>query len=86
MATVTMEPKAVSQLINVEEAAKMCGGISVWTMRRHAYRGDLASVKLGGHNGRLMFEVSELERFIAENTRPRFTPRPVRESAKRVAS
>lgn len=82
MATITVEPKAaVSQLIGVEDGAKMLG-ISTPTLRIYAYKGKVASVKLGR---RLLFEVSELEQFIAENTRPRFTPRPVRESAKRVA-
>lgn len=82
MATMMAEPKAgVSQLISVEAGAKMLG-ISIPTLRLYAYKGTVASVKLGR---RLLFEVSELERFIAENTRPRFAPRPVRQNAKRVA-
>ena len=59
---------ATSQLIGVVDGAKKLG-ISMWTLRAYAYKGTVASVKIGT---RLMFEESELDRYIAENTRPRF--------------
>ena len=71
-----------AQLVSVYDGAKMLG-ISVWTLRSYAYKGLVESVKLGT---RLMFEVRELERFIAENTRPRFMPKPVPRGEKRLAS
>lgn len=44
-------------------------GVSRWTWRRWAYDGKVASVKLGK---RLLIPNTEIERLIAENTRPRF--------------
>jgi predicted site-specific integrase-resolvase len=44
---------------------------SRWTVRTWAYTGKIASVKIGGHGGRLLIPVSEIERIIAEGTRPR---------------
>jgi hypothetical protein len=41
--------------------------VSRWTWRRWAYTGKVASVKLGK---RLLIPASEIERLVAENTRP----------------
>ena len=43
-------------------------GLSEWTIRRKAYAGEILSVKIGS---RLLFDLDELDRFIAEHTRPR---------------
>jgi hypothetical protein len=43
-------------------------GISKWTWRRMAYRGDVASVKVGT---RLLIPLSEINRVLQEGTRPR---------------
>jgi excisionase family DNA binding protein len=48
--------------------AEMITGISQWTWRRWAYDGKITSVKLGR---RLMVPMAELERCLAEGTRPR---------------
>jgi hypothetical protein len=45
--------------------------ISEWTLRDWAYTGKIASVKLGGPQSRLLIPVAEIERVIAEGTRPR---------------
>jgi hypothetical protein len=42
-------------------------GLSVWTIRQWAYRGKVASAKLGS---RLIIPTSDLDRIIAENLRP----------------
>ena len=42
-------------------------GISVWTVRGWAYRGRIASIKLGA---RLMIPTTELDRLIEKNLRP----------------
>ena len=46
-------------------------GISVWTARAMAYRGEISSVKLGR---RLQVPASEVQRLIKENLRPRLVP------------
>jgi excisionase family DNA binding protein len=51
----------------VKDAARRLG-ISVWTMRKKAYDGDIASVKIGV---KLLIPESELERMIREGMRPR---------------
>ena len=66
------------QLIGVAEGAKKLG-VSIWTLRSYAYKGVVASVKIGT---RLMFEEGELDRYIAENTRPRFRPMAERRVSK----
>jgi excisionase family DNA binding protein len=43
-------------------------GISVWTLRKKAYEGAIASVKIGV---KLLIPESEIERLIREGTRPR---------------
>jgi hypothetical protein len=45
--------------------------VSKWTLRAWAYRGLVSSVKLGGRNGRLLIPIAEIERVMAEGTRPR---------------
>jgi hypothetical protein len=42
-------------------------GISVWTARSMAYRGRIASCKIGA---KLQIPVTEVHRLIAENMRP----------------
>jgi hypothetical protein len=73
-----------SQLVNVDEGAKRLA-VSPWTLRSYAYKGVIASVKLGPASSkgtRLLFEVDELDRFIAENRRPRFAAKPVPRNGK----
>lgn len=60
------------RLLSVQECEGL-SGISVWTWRRWAYAGKIASVKMGT---RLMVEMAEFDRAIAENRRPR-TPEVV---------
>jgi len=50
----------------VHEAQELTG-ISRWTWRRWAYDGKVASVKLGK---RLLIPSREIERLVAQNTRP----------------
>lgn len=54
-------------LYPVKDAAQRLG-ISVWTLRKLAYLGDIASVKLGV---KLLIPESELVRLIQEGLRPR---------------
>ena len=49
-------------------AAGEYAGLSSWTMRRKAYAGEIASLKIGS---RLLFDLDELDRFLDEHTRPR---------------
>lgn len=53
----------------VKDAARTLG-ISVWTLRKKAYDGNVASVKIGA---KLLIPESEIERLIREGTRPRRT-------------
>ena len=57
----------------VKDAARRLG-ISVWTLRKKAYEGDVASVKIGA---KLLVPESEIERLIREGMRPRRVARPV---------
>lgn len=66
-----------SRLVGVEEASGRLG-LSPWTIRAYAYKGVIASVKLGT---RLLFEESELDKFVEERTRPRFGPVSERRTA-----
>jgi excisionase family DNA binding protein len=43
-------------------------GVSIWTLRKKAYEGDVASVKIGV---KLLIPESELERLVREGMRPR---------------
>jgi excisionase family DNA binding protein len=54
-------------LFPVKDAAKQLG-ISVWTLRKKAYEGDVASVKIGA---KLLIPESEIARLIHEGMRPR---------------
>jgi excisionase family DNA binding protein len=59
--------KIEPELLGMAEAEAMTG-VSRWTFRRWAYAGKISSVKLGN---RLMISRVELDRVIAEGTRPR---------------
>ncbi len=54
-------------LLPVKEAARQLG-ISVWTLRKKAYRGEIASVKIGV---KLLISEREIERLIRNGMRPR---------------
>ena len=56
-----------AQLLGVAEAEALTG-VSRWTWRRWSYDGKITSVKLGK---RLLIPSSEIQRLVAENTRPR---------------
>jgi excisionase family DNA binding protein len=56
-----------ANLLSVGEAEAQTG-VSRWTWRRWAYDGKVASVKLGR---RLLIPAAEIDRLVAENTRPR---------------
>lgn len=58
--------KQEAELVSVI-AAETRTGVSRWTWRRWAYDGRIASVKLGR---RLLIPASEIERLVAQNTRP----------------
>jgi excisionase family DNA binding protein len=51
----------------VKDAARRLG-ISIWTLRKKAYEGDVASVKIGV---KLLIPESEITRIIEEGMRPR---------------
>jgi len=51
----------------VKDAARRLG-ISVWTLRKKAYDGDVASVKIGA---KLLIPESEMVRLVQEGMRPR---------------
>jgi excisionase family DNA binding protein len=57
-------------------------GCSDWHARELAYRGVIASVKIGNL---LRFDLDELDRFIAENTRPRVLHSKSKAKAKKTA-
>jgi excisionase family DNA binding protein len=54
------------RLLSVKEFGALLG-VSLWTVRAWAYRGRVASVKLGA---RMMIPTAELDRLISENMRP----------------
>jgi excisionase family DNA binding protein len=54
-------------IIPIREAAHRLG-ISIWTARKKAYSGEIASVKIGA---KLLIPGSEIERVISEGLRPR---------------
>ncbi len=61
-------PKPVeAEFLSVDDA-QIKTGISRWTWRSWAYSGRIASVKAGR---RLLIPVAEIQRVIAEGTRPR---------------
>ena len=53
----------------VKDAARQLG-ISVWTLRKKAYDGEIASAKIGV---KLLIPASEIDRLIREGMRPRRT-------------
>ena len=55
------------RLISVKDFGALLG-VSLWTVRGWAYKGRVASVKLGA---RMMIPTTELDRLIEENLRPR---------------
>ena len=59
--------KIERELLGMVDAEQMTGR-SRWSWRRDAYEGRIASVKIGR---RLFVPVAEVQRVIAENTRPR---------------
>ena len=62
-----VSPVAMTQrLLSVKDFGALLG-VSLWTVRAWAYKGRVASVKLGA---RMMIPATELDRLIAENTRP----------------
>jgi excisionase family DNA binding protein len=54
------------RLLSVKDFGALLG-VSLWTIRAWAYKGRVASVKLGA---RMMIPTTELDRLIAENLRP----------------
>jgi excisionase family DNA binding protein len=58
----------VDEILQPVKAAASRLGISVWTLRKKAYRGEVASVKIGV---KLLIPESEIERLICEGLRPR---------------
>ena len=48
-------------------------GLSIWTVRKKAYAGEISSVKIGS---RLLFDLDELDLVRAEHTRPRLMNKP----------
>lgn len=61
-----MTPQIEKKLLSIVEA-EATTGISRFTWRRWAYDSKVSSVKLGK---RLLIPTSEIERLIAEGTRP----------------
>jgi excisionase family DNA binding protein len=68
-------------LYPVKQAAKEFG-ISVWTLRKKTYEGDIASVKIGA---KLLIPDSEMERIVREGARPRRAERRVRSNGAELA-
>lgn len=60
--------KVQAKYLGVKEAEELTG-VSRWTWRRYAYTGVVESIKIGK---RLLISSSEIERLVAEGTRPRF--------------
>jgi excisionase family DNA binding protein len=61
------QPEAAAAYLGVAEAAELTS-TSIWFWRRMAYDGTVTSLKLGN---RLLIPRTEVERLVAENTRPR---------------
>lgn len=62
-----MDRKIQPELLGMEDAERLTGR-SRWSWRRDCYSGVVASVKIGR---RLFVPMAEVQRVIAENTRPR---------------
>jgi excisionase family DNA binding protein len=62
-----VSPVAITQrLLSVKDFGALLG-MSLWTVRAWAYKGRVASVKLGA---RMMIPTTELDRLITENLCP----------------
>jgi excisionase family DNA binding protein len=61
----------MQDLCPIKRAAQRLG-ISIWTLRKKVYEGDIDSIKIGV---KLLIPGSEIDRLIREGTRPRKTPR-----------
>ncbi|MGH9466032.1 MAG: helix-turn-helix domain-containing protein [Terriglobales bacterium] len=59
-------------LLSLCSAARRLG-LSVWTLRAWAARGRIATVEIGS---RVLVSEGELQRIVAEGTRPRRQPQP----------
>jgi len=57
------------KLLTTQQAAAISGE-SKWTWRARAYRGTIASVKIGGKQARLLIPEAEVYRLIEQGTRP----------------
>jgi hypothetical protein len=57
------------RLLTVQECGRITGE-SPWTWRNRAYAGIVTSVKMAGSNSRLLIPLSEVQRLIAQGTRP----------------
>lgn len=55
------------RLYPVKIAAQLLG-VSIWTVRQAAYKGEVASAKIGA---KLLIPASEIDRVVNESTRPR---------------
>ena len=55
------------RFVSVAEAEQLTG-LSRWSWRRWSYAGTVESVKI---SRRLLIPISEVERIVRENTRPR---------------
>lgn len=69
------------EYLSVDMAGHLTG-LSPWTWRRKAYRGEIASVKAGS---RLLIPRSEVDRVMSEGLRPRAAKDESPEGAARVA-
>jgi excisionase family DNA binding protein len=63
----------MDEVLQPVKAAARRLGISIWTLRKKAYEGEVASVKIGA---KLLIPESEIERMIREGLRPRRTASP----------
>ena len=61
--------KRAQLLFSFEDSARLLGGLSPWTLRRHAQRGNIRVVRLGL---RVFVDSGELERIRREGL-PRLT-------------
>jgi Helix-turn-helix domain len=73
--------KANRELVGLDEAARILGGLSPWTLRSWAYSGRISSHKI---STRLMFDRAELDRIIPESERPRLHVEDAGENASAV--
>ena len=62
-----MKEAIEKKLLSVDEC-RLTSGLSTWWWRRAAYAGRIESVKVGS---RLLVPAKEVDRIIAEGTRPR---------------